>query len=298
MGLITSLAGGRPGMISGSTGATAVMMIELVAVHGVEYLFFAVMLAGIFEMMFGMFKLGKLLRFIPHPVMVGFCNGLGIVIGLAQFAFFQEKADPVVEEGADADAPGRHLLVIGQPFQVFSNGVSFVTGMVAFWVAVEVLVTFLIAFLLPKYSTAIPSSMVGIAVATTIEWAIVRQTGSETTTVEDLASVAGSFPKIIFFNDEYNLPSISGEMLGIILPTLILIAIVSLVESLMTLELIDEITETVGDPNREGEPRAKRVASPERSELVTTSVCVCVSVCLCVCVCVCVWVLLDRTKLY
>ena len=260
MGLITSLAGGRPGMISGSTGATAVMMIELVAVHGVEYLFFAVMLAGIFEMMFGMFKLGKLLRFIPHPVMVGFCNGLGIVIGLAQFAFFQEKADPVVEEGADADAPGRHLLVIGQPFQVFSNGVSFVTGMVAFWVAVEVLVTFLIAFLLPKYSTAIPSSMVGIAVATTIEWAIVRQTGSETTTVEDLASVAGSFPKIIFFNDEYNLPSISGEMLGIILPTSILIAIVSLVESLMTLELIDEITETVGDPNREGEPRAKRAS--------------------------------------
>jgi len=243
MGLVTSLAGGRPGMISGATGATAVMMIELVDAHGVEYLFFAVMLAGIFELIFGLLKLGCLLRYIPHPVMVGFCNGLGIVIALAQFAFFKENPD--------ATTVRRELIVIGQPFEVFTDDVPFVTGVEAVWVAVEVTVTFLIAFLLPRYSTAIPSSMVGIAVATAIEWAIVRQTGSETTTVEDLSSVAGSFPKIIFLNDEYNLPRINGDLIATVLPTAILVAVVSLVESLMTLELIDEITDTVGNPNRE-----------------------------------------------
>ena len=242
MGIVTSIAGGRPGMVSGATGATAVVMVDLVKTNGVDYLFYAVMLAGLFEILFGLLRLGKLLRFIPHPVMVGFCNGLAIIIGLAQFSNFKTQIDL---------GENRRTMEVGGSFNVFTDDVPWITGATAGFVALEVSLTFLIAVLLPLWTTAVPSSMVGIIVSTAIEWGIVRQVGSETNTVGEIASVKGSFPVPIWVDDNYNIPTLNTDTFTIVLPTAIIVAVVSLVESLMTLELIDEMTETVGSPNRE-----------------------------------------------
>lgn len=123
MGIITSLFGGRPGMVAGSTGAIAVVLPSLVENHGIGYMFYAIMLAGILQIVFGLFRLGVLVRMIPHPVMVGFCNGLGIVIGVAQFNIFKIRPDDeVVEEGE------RKLLEIGGAFAPFTNGWEWVDG--------------------------------------------------------------------------------------------------------------------------------------------------------------------------
>lgn len=121
MGIMTSLFGGRPGMVAGSTGAVAVVLPSIVSNHGIGYMFYAIMLAGIIQMLFGLCRLGVLVRLIPHPVMVGFVNGLGIVIGVAQFNIFKVR-----EEGHEGGH--RNLSEIGGAFAPFTNGLPWVDG--------------------------------------------------------------------------------------------------------------------------------------------------------------------------
>ncbi len=128
MGICTSLGGGRPGMVAGATGAVAVVLPSLVEKHGIGYMFYAIMLAGILQIAFGLLKLGVLVRMIPHPVMVGFCNGLGIVIGVAQFNIF--KIRPTPDEEAE-----RNLFEIGGAFAPFTNGWEWVDGELLFGLA-------------------------------------------------------------------------------------------------------------------------------------------------------------------
>ena len=220
VGLITAIFGGRPGMISGATGALAVVMVALVAQHGVEYLFAAVVLMGLIQIAVGLLKMGKFIRMVPHPVMLGFVNGLAIVIFLAQLQSFQVK-----------DADGVLQWMQAEPMWLM-------LGLVA--------LTMAIIQYLPKLTKAIPSSLAAIIVVTLI----VIGMGLESRTVGDMASIAGGLP-------ELHIPAINfdersfWEVLWIILPYSFIFAAIGLIESLLTLSLIDEITETRGRGNRE-----------------------------------------------
>jgi len=223
VGLITASIGGRPGMISGATGALAVVMVALVAQHGVEYLFATVVLMGIIQIMAGVFKLGKFIRMVPHPVMLGFVNGLAIVIFLAQLGQF--------------------------PMPEMPNGFFSADGFNAFLAHTEfwrmlglVLLTMAIIFIVPKFTKAIPSALAGIAVVSIL----VIGMSIDAATVGDKASIAGGLP-------EFHLPMVpfSFETFWIILPFSLILAAIGLIESLLTLTLIDEVTDTRGHSNRE-----------------------------------------------
>ncbi|BDZ67924.1 SulP family inorganic anion transporter [Methanobacterium ferruginis] len=212
IGLITSMIGGRPGMISGATGAVAVVVVALVARHGVEYLFAAVVLMGIIQMAIGFLKLGKFIRLVPHSVMFGFLNGLAIVIFTSQFAQFQTP-----------------------------DG-NWLTGPVLWIMLVFVALTMAIIYILPKFTKAIPASLAAIVAVSTITICL----QIPTKTVGDLASISGGFP--VF---HIPLVPINLETFYIILPYSIIMALVGLIESLLTLNVIDEMTETRGRGNKE-----------------------------------------------
>ncbi len=216
VGLITACIGGRPGMISGATGALAVVMVALVADHGVEYLFATVVLMGIIQIGAGMLRLGKFIRMVPHPVMLGFVNGLAIVIFLAQMQSFQVTD----ESGATQWMQGDALWVM--------------LGLVA--------LTMAIIRYLPKLTSAVPSSLAAIVVVSLM----VIGLGLDTKTVGDIASIAGGLP-------EFHIPMVplNGETFMIILPYAVILAAIGLIESLLTLTLIDELTETRGRGNKE-----------------------------------------------
>ncbi|GMT48641.1 MAG: sodium-independent anion transporter [bacterium] len=216
VGLLTALFGGRPGMISGATGAMAVVMVSLVAKHGVEYLFAAVILTGLIQMSAGLLRLGKFIRMVPYPVMLGFVNGLAIVILLAQLQHFQFKLPD-----------GSMELMSTGPLFLFAGFVALTMGIIYF---------------LPKLTKAFPSSLAAIIVVSLLVFFL----NIETKTVGDLASIKGGFP-------EFSIPGVpfNMETLMIILPYSGILASVGLIESLLTLSLIDDVTGTRGRGNRE-----------------------------------------------
>ncbi|MBT8281743.1 MAG: sodium-independent anion transporter, partial [Muriicola sp.] len=212
MGLVTSVLGGRPGMISGATGAVAVVIVSLAQQHGVEYVFAAVVLAGILQVLAGMLRLGKLMRLVPHPVIFGFVNGLAIIIFLSQMDQFK-----------NADG-------------------SWLSGTTMLFFSGLVLLTMLVIWGLPKISKAVPASLVAILLV----FGLVLAFGIDTRTIGDIASIKGGFPP-------FHIPEvpISFETLQIIFPYAAIVAGVGLIESLLTLNIIDEITETRGRGNKE-----------------------------------------------
>ncbi|MEZ5059130.1 MAG: SulP family inorganic anion transporter [Saprospiraceae bacterium] len=212
MGFVTSILGGRPGMISGATGAVAVVIASLAMDYGVEYVFATVIMAGIIQAAAGFLRLGKLMRLVPHPVIFGFVNGLAIIIFMSQLDQFKD------DSGA----------------WMSGNSLYIFTGLV--------LLTMLIIWGLPKLSKAIPASLVAILSI----FGIVLAFGLDTKTVGDMASISGGFPPFHIPQVPFNL-----EMLQIITPYAFIVAGVGLIESLLTLNIIDEITETRGRGNKE-----------------------------------------------
>ena len=212
MGLVTAVLGGRPGMISGATGAVAVVIVSLVQSHGVEYVFATVILAGLLQVAAGFLRLGKLMRLVPHPVIFGFVNGLAIIIFMSQLDQFKD-----------------------------SSG-DWLTGPPLYVLLALVLTTMFIIWGLPKLSKAIPASLVAILGI----FGLVVVLGIDTRTVGDIASIQGEFPP-------FHLPVIpfTFETLLIIFPYAAIVAGVGLIESLLTLNIIDEITETRGRGNKE-----------------------------------------------
>lgn len=212
MGLITSIFGGRPGMISGATGAVAIVLVSLVKSHGVEYIFATVVLAGIIQMAAGFLRLGKLMRLVPQPVILGFVNGLAIVIFMSQLDTFKQ--------GDGQWMSGESLYVL--------------LGLV--------MLTMLIIWGLPRISKTIPASLVAILSI----FAMVFFLNIDTKTVGDIASIEGGFPP-------FHIPAINWDLttLVTILPYAAIVAGVGLIESLLTLNIIDEITETRGRGNKE-----------------------------------------------
>lgn len=211
VGLVTSLIGGRPGMVSGATGALAVVMVALVADHGVEYLFATVVLMGILQILAGVFKLGKFIRMVPYPVMLGFVNGLAIVIFLAQLSQFKE--------GGEWLASPQMILMLGL-----------------------VALTMAIIYGMSRLTSAVPAPLVGIAVVSFIAIGF----GLDVQSVGDLASIKGGLP-------EFHIPMVplSFETLQIIFPYALILAAIGLIESLLTLNLVAELTETKGGASKE-----------------------------------------------
>ena len=212
MGLVTSILGGRPGMISGATGAVAVVLVVLAKSHGVEYIFATVILAGIIQLAAGLLKLGKLIRLVPHPVIFGFVNGLAIIIFMSQLVQFQDDSG--------------HWL----------------TGAPLYTILGLVILTMAIIYGLPKLTKIIPASLAAILVV----FGLVTFFEIDTKTVGDMASIAGGFPP-------FHIPMVpfSFETLTLIFPYAAIVAGVGLIESLLTLNIVDEITETRGRGNKE-----------------------------------------------
>lgn len=216
VGLITAVIGGRPAMISGATGALAVVMVALVAAHGVEYLFATVVLMGILQILAGIFRLGKFIRLVPHPVMLGFVNGLAIVIFLAQLTQFQMP-------GAD----GIKVWMTGLPL---INMLALVT------------LTMGIIWATPKITKAIPAPLAGIVIVA----GIVIFFGIDVPRVGDLASIEGGLPA-------FHIPMVplNLETLRIVFPYALILAAIGLIESLLTLNLVGEITGKQGGASQE-----------------------------------------------
>jgi sulfate permease, SulP family len=299
VGLITAAFGGRPGMISGATGAMAVVVVGLVAIHGIGYLIPAVILCGVFQVVVGLCRLGKLIRLVPHSVMLGFVNGLAIVILTSQFGSFKTFSPE-----------GSLVPLSGAPLYLMLALIGLTMAIIAY---------------LPKFTKAIPSSLAAILVVTGLSWGLNRASmeqlqvaGSDNgvLTVQDMlmanlkaqevenarvakkadavaearngAAMVGmdltehgrasdlmdksyqltgeeiiaaaatvtkvpeaGLPKLVFFQKAFALPPFNLETLTIIFPFALVLAGVGLIESLMTLTLIDEITGTRGRGNRE-----------------------------------------------
>ncbi len=229
MGFITSAFGGRPGMISGATGAIAVVAGKAVQ-HGdqlgeglgLQYLFAVIMIAGVIQILFGVLKLGRFIRLVPHPVMIGFVNGLAIVILMAQFPSFRDPASGEWLEGA------RMAVMIGL-----------------------VLLTMLIIQFFPRLTKAVPSSLMAIVSVGLIAFLVFKDSPTVSNVLAQApgnpeGKLAGSFPLPQWPSDI----DWAGEW-KFILKIAFFVAMVGIIESLMTLQLIDEITETRGQGNRE-----------------------------------------------
>ncbi len=219
VGLITAVFGGRPGMISGATGALAVVMVSLVAKHGVEYLFATVVLMGLMQILAGLFHLGKFIRLVPHPVMLGFVNGLAIVIFLAQLTQFQVPAP----DGAET----AKVWMSGWPL-------VFMIWLVA--------LTMFIIWGIPKVTNIIPAPLAGIGIVALI----VIFFGIDVPRVGDMASIKGGLPP-------FHMPDvpITLETLKIIFPYALIMAAIGLIESLLTLNLVGEMTGKSGGASKE-----------------------------------------------
>ncbi len=216
VGLVTALIGGRPGMVSGATGALAVVMVALVVNHGVEYLFATVVLMGILQIFAGVARLGKFIRMVPYPVMLGFVNGLAIVIFLAQLGQFKVM-----------DEAGELVWLSGTPLYLMLGLVALTMGSI--WLS-------------GKLTSAIPAPLVGILLVSGIVMAL----GLDVRSVGDMASIKGGLP-------DFHIPMVplTFETLSIIFPYALILAAIGLIESLLTLNLVAEITETKGGASQE-----------------------------------------------
>ena len=201
--VIIAFVGGRPGMISAATGAMALLMVTLVANHGLQYLLAATILTGFIQILMGVLKFGRFLSFIPHSVMIGFVNALAILIFMAQITHF-----------------------VGQTWLMYAL----------------VAATLAIIYLLPKLTKVIPSALVAIIMIT----AVVIFGGFKVSTVGDMGQLPTTFPL-------FALPDIvfSVETLMIILPYSFTLALVGIIESLLTAQIVDDMTETTSDKNKE-----------------------------------------------
>ena len=215
MGLVTAVFGGRPGLISGGAGATVVVLIALMQSHGIDYVFAAVALAGLLQVLVGIFRLGRFIRLVPQPVMYGFVNGLAVIIFTSQLEQFKTIVN------------GQTIWLTGEPLWIM-------LGLVALTIAIIIL--------FPKLTKAVPASLVAIVVV----FLLVLGFNIDTKTVKDIASVSGGFPP-------FHIPQVplTLETLNIIFPYALIMAGVGLTETLLTLNLVDEIVGNRGNSNRE-----------------------------------------------
>ncbi|THT99291.1 SulP family inorganic anion transporter [Lampropedia puyangensis] len=203
LGILMSVLGGRPAMVTAAAGSVALVIGPMTRAHGVDYIFPAVLLAGVIQVLFGLSRLTSLVRYVPRSVMLGFVNALGILIFMAQVPHVLHQSNTVI---------------------------------IVFAAAI------LLTWLLPKWTTAVPSPLVAIATAMALVWLL----GWQVPTVADSGNMA---PGLLGFT-QWNVP-FNWQTLSIILPTALSIAFVGLLETLLTAQLVDEKTATDSNKNRE-----------------------------------------------
>ena len=210
--LITSLLGGRPGMISGAAGSVAIVSVALIVTYGVEYLYLAVIIMGLIQILVGALKLAKFIRLVPQPVIYGFLNGLAIIIFLSQIEQFKTPSG------------------------------TWLSGLPLIFMLVLVVISSLIMYFLPKLTKKVPSGLVAIITVTLINLIF----NLKTKTIGDIASIASGLPK-------FHIPMvpITFQSISIVLPYAILMAAVGLIETLLTVNVVDEMTNTRGRANKE-----------------------------------------------
>ncbi len=217
IGLITSLFGGRAGMISGATGAIAVVLAPLVTDYGIEYMFAAVIIAGLIQILFGLLDLGRLVRLIPHAVMIGFVNGLALVIFRSQLDLFKVNGTWL---------PSHDIIIM----------------------LIFVAITMFIILWLPKHFNKVPSSLIALVFVTIVAHSLGTLMGLDILTISDFAggSIKAGLPS-------FHMPEVvlNQEFFAVVIPVAFVAATVGLIESLLTLNLIDEITDTRGNTKRE-----------------------------------------------
>jgi SulP family sulfate permease len=219
LGLITAIFGGRPGLISGGAGSLAVVSVALVVSHGIEYLFACIILMGILQFLFGIFKLGKLIKLVSPSVMTGFVNGLALVIFLSQFHQFKMEGSWI--QGSDL------LTMIGL-----------------------IIITIFGVLLAPKITKHIPPSLFGIAAVSAVVWWF----GINTATVGNIAEISGSLPA-------FNIPNVpfTWETIWIILPYSLILAMIGLIETLLTANLVDDYVRN-REPTHKTQPNKESMA--------------------------------------
>ena len=249
MAICTSVIGGRPGMISGATGAIALVCADLIHVHGQElglqYLFAAVVVMGILQIIFGVFRFGKFIRLVPHPVMLGFVNGLAIIIGLAQFESF--KIPTLDEAGNMMYTEKGHIVK------------EWMAGSQLFWMIGLVAFTMFVIYIFPKITKKFPSALAGILACTAVVLLGNHFGFFAEGFVSTVPAFASDMPTFAIPGEGVTVTLADGSAvnffsmhtLKIIFPFAAVMAAVGLIESLMTLSLIDEMTDTRGRGNRE-----------------------------------------------
>lgn len=260
MGLMSSymimflqgILGGRPGMITGCVGSLTVVCPAIVLAHnGPGYLYYAVILMGLFQIALGALRVGTLVKLIPSSVMVGFCNGLGLIICFSQFEAYHGRDNFKRRLG------GVEVLT---NFEVFDSEHGWIGGLTGLFAAIHTLIAFLICYNFPKYrwTKKIPAALAAIVVTTALEWAVWKQIGAGTPTIRNAGVVEGKFPRLIWdpdfttrFGYEVVVPPLTSDTFSEVLPTAIILTVIGLLESLMTLNLVDDLTRTKGNPHRE-----------------------------------------------
>lgn len=251
MNVLTSVIGGRPGMMSGSTAFIGVALMGLVDNHGPDYIFYAVMLGGFFQMLFGLMGLGALMRFVPYTVIQGFSNAMALVIFAAQFRYGKVSTDQSFRENYSY---GRDLVDIGHSWaHIIDSESSWITGSSLLILGIHAAVAFIICLVMPRFTRIIPSSFVAIVFCTFLEHVLIRLPSSykyESATIEDYAFVQSPTLRPIWTDVTINAPEFSFDTFKKIYLYALAVFGTGLAESLLTTQIVDELTEVKGMKNR------------------------------------------------
>ena len=245
IGLSLSFFGSRPGMINGATGVRAAVIAPYVVKHGTAYLFYIVLMISVFQVLAGMLKLAKFVRLVPRSVMVGFVNGLAIILALGQLFTFKDRPNP------NKPLPANTTMPKMADIPYISDGTTL--GFMFMHIA---LVALLIIFIpkIPKYGKNIPASLVGLMFVTFIEWVFLRPNGVSTPVIGEVSTVKGGFPVPFFLDPQYtsDLPPLSWEVVGIVIFPAFIASAAGAVEAVMTMEVVNDLTETTNEaPNQQ-----------------------------------------------
>lgn len=244
--IVTSLTGGRPGMISGPTFFTSVALIDLVEREGTTYIFYAVCLAGIFQALFGLLGFGALVRMVPYPVIQGFANGMALIIAVSQIRY--AKMDPNVYNTND----DRRLMSFGKSWDHITDSKSpWAEDWSIIILILHCIVAFTISFVFPRFTRAVPGAIIALLFGCLFEYGLIRAlTDTRSVTIENFAQIKTPYVRPLFSDNEYDMPRISFETLKKVYQTSLSLFGAGLVESLLTSQILDEITEVKGVRNR------------------------------------------------
>eukprot|EP00928_Gymnodinium_smaydae_P064873 TRINITY_DN4810_c0_g4_i1.p1 TRINITY_DN4810_c0_g4~~TRINITY_DN4810_c0_g4_i1.p1 ORF type:complete len:631 (-),score=67.07 TRINITY_DN4810_c0_g4_i1:270-2012(-) len=244
--IAVSFLGARPALICGTTGSLVLLIGgALRATHGPEYLFYAVILSGALQVILGLLSVNRLLKITPAPVIIGFCNGLALIIALAMLNNFKDPSATLDLEES------RNLSLRFGAFSAFYDGVPFLSGLPGAFAITTALMSFLISLFWSECNSVVPSALIAVMLCTAFEWSVTRAFISGTPTVGDVSSLNGTLPSLIFLEDQLTLPAINTELLVNIFPLSISMASVGILETLLTMNLVDEKTKTSSDATHE-----------------------------------------------